>query len=83
MAKGPEQSLLWSEEFTNHNGGQLPEDTWNYDLGDGASAGLIGWGNNELQYYTSKRAKNARIENGKLIIEAVKENFEDKGCVAS
>jgi beta-glucanase (GH16 family) len=33
-----------------------------------------GWGNNELQYYTS-RTNNVRIENGKLVIEARQENY--------
>lgn len=50
---------LWSEEF---NDGTLPDGTvWSYDLG------ASGWGNNELQNYTSDSA-NARIENGHLII---------------
>lgn len=52
MAMGPAQSLLWSEEFIDHHGGRLSEDTWNFDIGDGSSAGLMGWGNNELEYYT-------------------------------
>lgn len=52
MANRPELSLLWSEEFADHHGGQVLEDIWNFDIGDGASAGLVGWGNNELEYYT-------------------------------
>ena len=66
MAKGPEQSLLWSEEFADHHGGQLSEDTWNFDIGDGASAGLVGWGNNELEYYT----KDSVSIHGNLVIAA-------------
>jgi beta-glucanase (GH16 family) len=62
--------LLWSDEF-NYAG--LPDSSkWSYDLGDGCPA-ICGWGNNELQYYTEKRAKNARVENGRLIIEAHRE----------
>ena len=60
----PEEStykLVWSDEF-DYSG--LPdENKWDYDIGDG------GWGNNELQYYTSDSI-NARVENGTLIIEA-------------
>jgi beta-glucanase (GH16 family) len=52
MSSGPAQSLLWSEEFADHHGGELSADTWNFDIGDGAAAGLVGWGNNELEYYT-------------------------------
>ena len=33
-----------------------------------------GWGNNEAQYYTDN-PKNVRVQNGKLIIEALREDF--------
>lgn len=58
-------SLKWSDEF---NGKGLPDQKkWTYDIGN------WGWGNNELEYYTDKKVKNARQENGNLIIEAVKD----------
>lgn len=61
------RQLVWSDEF-NING--LPDSTkWNYDVGG------HGWGNQELQYYTSRQLKNARVENGLLIIEAHKEKI--------
>ena len=67
--------LIWSDEF-NKDG--LPDSTkWGYDVGGN------GWGNNELQYYTKARKENARIENGKLIIEARKENIEGKGYTSA
>ena len=43
---------------------------WSYDVGGN------GWGNNELEYYTSKRMENARVENGNLVIEARKESWQ-------
>jgi beta-glucanase (GH16 family) len=43
---------------------------WTYDIGTGSA----GWGNNEVQYYTSS-ANNARLENGSLIIESKKESI--------
>jgi beta-glucanase (GH16 family) len=59
--------LIWRDEF-NYNG--LPNsDKWSYDVGAGK------WGNNELQYYTEKRPENARVENGKLIIEARRDYY--------
>lgn len=62
--------LVWADEF-NYSG--LPDPKkWNYDVGG------HGWGNNELQYYTEKRKENSRVENGKLIIEARKEEYQDK-----
>ena len=62
---------IWSDEF-DYNG--LPDSTkWSYDLGDGCP-NLCGWGNNELQSYTNL-LKNARVENGNLIIEAHREDM--------
>jgi beta-glucanase (GH16 family) len=57
--------LVWSDEF---NGSAISSANWGFDLGGG------GWGNNELQNYTS-RPENARISGGSLIIEARRENF--------
>lgn len=62
------RKLIWSDEF-NYKG--LPDSTkWNYDVGGD------GYGNNEAQFYTKNRLENARVENGNLIIEARKENWE-------
>lgn len=66
MANVPTASLLWSEEFADQHGGHLSEDSWNFDIGDGSSAGLVGWGNNEREFYT----KDAVSINGNLIINA-------------
>ncbi len=61
--------LLWSEEF-NYTG--LPDPAiWNYDVGDGCP-NVCGWGNSEMQVYT-KDLRNARVEDGKLIMEAHKD----------
>ena len=66
---------VWSDEF-DYTG--LPDSArWDYDLGDGCPK-LCGWGNNELQYYTARRLGNARVENGRLIIEAHREDFEGR-----
>ena len=62
--------LVWNDEF-NYTG--LPDSTrWGYDVGDGCPD-VCGWGNNELQYYTVRNTRNARVENGHLVIEAHKE----------
>ena len=63
-----EYSLVWSDEF---NGDKLDESVWNYNTGGN------GWGNNELQYYTT-RPENIRIVNGCLEIEARKETYENR-----
>jgi beta-glucanase (GH16 family) len=64
------KQLVWSDEFDRPG---APDSTkWGYDLG-----AANGWGNNELEYYTSD-PKNVRIEDGKLIIEAHKDSLEGK-----
>jgi beta-glucanase (GH16 family) len=45
---------------------------WNYDVGRGPNND--GWGNNELQYYTS-RPENIVVEDGMLKITAIREQF--------
>ena len=70
------KKLIWSDEF---NEGTRPDATkWAYDIGTGSN----GWGNNELQYYTSD-ASNARVENGSLVIEARKENKAGKAYTSA
>lgn len=62
--------LVWSDEFDKDG---LPDSSkWGYDVGG------HGWGNNELQYYTSNRSKNVRIQKGLLVIEAHREPYESK-----
>ncbi len=64
--------LVWNDEFEYQG---LPDSTkWLYDT-EGNDAG---WGNNEAQYYTTKRIENAEVENGILKITALKEDFENK-----
>jgi beta-glucanase (GH16 family) len=64
--------LVWSDEF-NVNG--LPDPAkWSYDTEGNAT----GWGNNESQYYTSARLKNAEVKDGFLYITAHKESFENR-----
>jgi len=65
--------LVWSDEFDVDG---LPDSTkWNYSVGDGCPR-LCGWGNNEQQYYTERETKNARVENGHLVIQAHHEKKE-------
>lgn len=64
-------SLVWSDEFEGDN---INTDNWSFQLGNGCDIDLCGWGNNELQYYTD-REKNARVEDGNLIITALNENI--------
>jgi beta-glucanase (GH16 family) len=67
-----EYNLVWQDEF---DGSSIDESKWSFDIGDGCDLGvnLCGWGNNELQYYTS-RPENAYTSGGNLIIKARREN---------
>jgi beta-glucanase (GH16 family) len=59
--------LIWSDEF---NVAGLPDpNKWGYE------EGYIR--NRELQYYTKARPENARVEDGFLMIETRKDNFQD------
>ena len=71
-------TLLWSDEFDQ---AQVNPATWSYETGDGCPA-LCGWGNNELQYYSSA-ADNLFFQDGKMIIEARAEKFGGKDYTSS
>jgi beta-glucanase (GH16 family) len=62
--------LVWSDEFSQADGTSPDSTKWGFDIGNGSG----GWGNNELEYYTS-RTNNARIQGGQLVIEARQESF--------
>lgn len=62
----PQWQLQWSDEFDQDG---LPDpDHWDYEVG------LVR--NNERQYYTRERLENARVEDGNLVIEARKEDYQ-------
>jgi beta-glucanase (GH16 family) len=64
-ASYPGYQLAWSDEFS---GNSLNSQNWNYETGGG------GFGNHELEYYTS-RSQNLFVSNGNLIIEARQEPY--------
>ncbi|MBU1097597.1 MAG: hypothetical protein CVV23_11590 [Ignavibacteriae bacterium HGW-Ignavibacteriae-2] len=66
--KGQNYELVW---FENFSGSQLDLSSWTYEVNGN------GGGNNELQYYTD-RSDNVFLEDGKLIIQAKKENYLNK-----
>ena len=58
--------LVWSDEFDKVG---LPDPAkWTYETGFVR--------NREAQYYTKARLENARVENGRLVIEGRKEEFK-------
>jgi len=61
-------SLVWADEFAQVDGSSPDPAKWVFDVG------ATGWGNRELQYYTS-RTDNVRVEEGQLVIEAKREAY--------
>ena len=61
-------SLVWSDEFDGPSGSAVDSSKWSFNIGGN------GWGNNELETYTSRTA-NSDLEGGRLAIKALKETF--------
>lgn len=66
-AARPGWRLVWSDEFDGS--GALDASKWKFQTGGG------GWGNGEHQHYTD-RLDNVRRENGVLVIEARREDYQ-------
>ncbi len=65
-------NMVWQDEF---EADQL-SDNYIFEIGTGSN----GWGNNESQYY---RKENTRLEDGYLVIQAKKENFQGREYTSS
>jgi beta-glucanase (GH16 family) len=60
--------LTWSDEFDSPNGSGVDRSKWVPEVGGN------GWGNNELEYYRDDVA-NAFVQDGSLVIKAIKERY--------
>ena len=60
--------LVWSDEFDGADGSAPDAKKWQILTGGG------GWGNNELEYYTT-RPQNVQVSGGNLVITAIKEDY--------
>ena len=63
-------NIVWSDEF---NSNSINTNVWTFETGNGCP-NLCGWGNNELEYYTS-RTNNAYESGGFLHIVAQQESM--------
>ena len=70
------KNLVLSDEFDTDN--EINADIWTFDIGTGSN----GWGNNEEQFYT-KRTENVSVQNGTLIIKALKEDYSGSDYTSS
>lgn len=72
LSQAQSYQLVWSDEF---DGTELDPASWEMQIGTGTAYGLpVGWGNNELQYYTNF-ASNVSVSDGTLKITARQQNF--------
>jgi len=71
-ARRPKVSYAFSDEFDGPAGSAPDPSKWAYDLGGG------GWGNDELEVYTSSRENSFQDGNGNLVIRATK-GFQTSG----
>lgn len=60
--------LTWSDEFNGPDNSPVDSQKWNL------ATGGHGWGNKELEYYTTS-TRNAHLEHGSLVIQAFKEPY--------
>jgi len=68
-------TVRWSDEFSAADGSAPDSAKWTYDLGG------KGWGNQELETYTS-RPQNVQIQKGNLVITALQESFTGTDGIA-
>jgi beta-glucanase (GH16 family) len=67
-SESPAWKLTWSDEFNGANGSAVDASKWVAESGGG------GWGNDELEYYTT-RLDNARQQDGNLVIKVLQEKY--------
>jgi beta-glucanase (GH16 family) len=71
----PAWTLTWSDEFNGPDGSAPDPAKWAYDVGGN------GWGNSELEHYT-KDPRNAFLEDGNLVIRAIKEKYTGENGIS-
>jgi beta-glucanase (GH16 family) len=73
-ARAATGSLVWADDFDGPAGSAPDPGRWVHDTGGS------GFGNNELEYYTTSTSNAALDGNGHLVITARKENPAGYGC---
>jgi beta-glucanase (GH16 family) len=71
--------LVWSDDFDGVAGSSPDNTKWSFDIGTGNN----GWGNAELQYYTSRTSNIQKDGSGKLVITARSESFGGAGFTSA
>ncbi|HEY3665931.1 MAG TPA: glycoside hydrolase family 16 protein [Polyangiaceae bacterium] len=69
----PGWTLAWSDEFNASDGSSVDDNKWAHAVGGD------GWGNQELEYYTSDTA-NSLQRGGNLVINATRDGAQQHSC---
>ena len=69
-----EAAVVWNDDFNGAAGTGVDTSKWNFDTGGG------GWGNSELEYYTSGTSNVAMDGQGHLVITARKGSGGHNDC---
>jgi beta-glucanase (GH16 family) len=73
-------NLVWSDDFDGTAGASVDPAKWSFDLGDGSSAGIPGWGNNENEFYTNATDNVSLDGQGHLALVARSSPALDVSC---
>jgi beta-glucanase (GH16 family) len=68
VSANPAWTLVWSDEFNGPNGSPVDASKWVAETGGG------GWGNDELESYTS-RPQNVYQQDGNLVVKVLQEKY--------
>jgi len=69
--------LVWSDEFNGQKNSAVDSTKWTFDVGG------TGWGNDELEYYTSGTNNAAQDGAGNLVITAKQESMGGKNYTSA
>ena len=67
------QQIVWSDEF---NGSEIDRQIWTHDVGG------HGFGNGQLEYNTARR-ENSYVQDGHLVLEARREQYQGKSFTSA
>lgn len=74
-------TLVWSDEFDAQG---IDTDNWTFETGDGTDFGLpAGWGNNELQIYTTDERNASVLTDGDLSVLSITALEDGAGAYTS
>jgi beta-glucanase (GH16 family) len=75
--KGLSEQVAWADDFNGSAGSSVDSTHWTHAVGGG------GWGNQELEYYTSDTANSHLDGSGHLVIAAIRGDYTGQDGVST